>query len=1015
MRATHRSDRSRLGRLPKSNKLQLLNLEQRELPAAALTATFASGLLRVEGTDFPDRIVIRGVGQNVEVEGLSIFIGERVASSVPARSVRAIEVAGLGGDDHIELVTGVAGTVPIQKPSKLLGNDGDDVIIGGAGIDVIDGGAGDDNLQGRGGNDRLFGGADDDILNGGSGYDMVDGGDGVDQIVGATMNEIIQVNGRSLTGRVLLKWLTTGGEAGPLGAPITGESVVSNRGRFMHRTVEFAGGAIYFVQNGTFALEREIFDKWQSLNAEKGPWGYPTSDELSSGNSRLVHFQGGDVYETPLGVAAIGNGAIRDKWLAMGGANSVLGLPTSDKQATGDGVAQFVNFENGAIYDWAQGTVELHGPIYTKWSQLGSGGSALGYPIGDQQSTSGNSAQFVSFQSGAIYNWAQGTFELHGAVFAKWIELGSSTSVVGLPVTDVSTTTGRDGDAGSRGKFVNGGIYSWSEGTFTLQGAIFAKYIALGGEQVIGYPRSDQLPHPNGEGVYNRLEYLEAFRDPETNQYVETAIYSDATVGAFFFSPPPPGFEGFGLGGEDYWAQLRQLLQGTINPAGQFGWDEFPKIADHMARENISIPGETIPSQYRSPLSYFFGSLVDRIRIHWGAQLLNVLGKEPLVIDLRDPDKPIDAQTFADRYLPIVHVYIAWRRGERSADEEISLIMHEMVHANQYEQRGVGEAALRAFGRDYFTGFWTKVLTYGADTYSHIPLEVEAYNYQNANRSQLLRFLSNPFESGYYFNIYADIGGTAETPIVGDFNHDGYDDIGVYIPSPTNARWVVKINNRNGTFSSSYYFDIVSIGGNGEIPVVGDWNGDGWDDIGVYIPSSARWVGKRNLQNRTFASGFYFDDRVGFGGTGETPIIGDFDRDGYDDIALYIPISNSATRWVARRNLRNATFSSTSNYLFNFTEPFGGPGEIPIVGDFDGSGSDDIGVYIATSTSTRWVARVNRGDASFYSGYHFDIIDIGGPGETPIVGDFDGNGRTDMGVYIPSSNNARWVGKRKLV
>ncbi len=52
-------------------------------------------------------------------------------------------------------------------------------------------------------------------------------------------------------------------------------------------------------------------------------------------------------------------------------------------------------------------------------------------------------------------------------------------------------------------------------------------------------------------------------------------------------------------------------------------------------------------------------------------------------------------------------------------------------------------------------------------------------------------------------------------------------------------------------FGKSHYIDRTDIGGSGETAIVGDFNGDGKDDIGVYIPNGgkdARWVIKFNQE-----------------------------------------------------------------------------------------------------------------------------------------------------------------------
>jgi uncharacterized protein with LGFP repeats len=43
-------------------------------------------------------------------------------------------------------------------------------------------------------------------------------------------------------------------------------------------------------------------------------------------------------------------GAIRDKWLALGGPSSFLGQPLTDELGTPDGVGRFNHFQGGSIY-----------------------------------------------------------------------------------------------------------------------------------------------------------------------------------------------------------------------------------------------------------------------------------------------------------------------------------------------------------------------------------------------------------------------------------------------------------------------------------------------------------------------------------------------------------------------------------------------------------------------------------------------------------------------------------------
>jgi len=106
-------------------------------------------------------------------------------------------------------------------------------------------------------------------------------------------------------------------------------------------------------------------------------------------------------------------GAIRDRWLALGGASSFLGEPLTDERTTPDGVGRYNHFQGGSIY-WTPetGAHEVHGPIRDKWASMGWERSPLGYPISDERGR-GNGERYSRFQRGDI-NWT----ELGGAVVA---------------------------------------------------------------------------------------------------------------------------------------------------------------------------------------------------------------------------------------------------------------------------------------------------------------------------------------------------------------------------------------------------------------------------------------------------------------------------------------------------------------------------------------------------------------------------------------------------------------------
>jgi serine-aspartate repeat-containing protein C/D/E len=73
---------------------------------------------------------------------------------------------------------------------------------------------------------------------------------------------------------------------------------------------------------------------------------------------------------------------------------------------------------------------------------------------------------------------------------------------------------------------------------------------------------------------------------------------------------------------------------------------------------------------------------------------------------------------------------------------------------------------------------------------------------------------------------------------------------------------------------------------------------------------------------------------------------------------------------------------------------FGIPGAIPVTGDFNGDGQTEVGVFI----DGEWFIDLN-GDGVWDDG---DLwVSLGKPGDKPVTGDWDGDGKTDIGVFGP--------------
>src|ERR1019366_1593469 len=146
--------------------------------------------------------------------------------------------------------------------------------------------------------------------------------------------------------------------------------------------------------------------------------------------------------------------------------------------------------------------------------------------------------------------------------------------------------------------------------------------------------------------------------------------------------------------------------------------------------------------------------------------------------------------------------------------------------------------------------------------------------------------------------------------------------------------WILDIDG-------SHQFDVAAPGSHasavfgglpGDLPVVGDWNGDGRRKVGIYRQGVwlLDWDGDGELTSA--------DRKFNFGGLpGDLPVVGDWTGDGRDKIGVY-----RGGAWILDVN-GNGIFEPALDRVLNFG---GVPDDIPLVGHWNGKGRrDQIGIY----------------------------------------------------------------------
>ena len=155
-----------------------------------------------------------------------------------------------------------------------------------------------------------------------------------------------------------------------------------------------------------------------------------------------------------------------------------------------------------------------------------------------------------------------------------------------------------------------------------------------------------------------------------------------------------------------------------------------------------------------------------------------------------------------------------------------------------------------------------------------------------------------------------------------------------------------------------------SYGEAGDIPLFGDWNGDGVRTPGVYRPSNGWFYLKNSFGPGPGDINFYY------GNIGDKPIVGDWNGDGIDTVGVIRNQPNSVlsqgSKWWYLRN-SNTTGNGDISFQYGYSN------DQQVVGDWNGDGVTTIGVHRGNAWYLRNGNSCCAGDINFTYGNSGDI------------------------------------------
>jgi hypothetical protein len=198
----------------------------------------------------------------------------------------------------------------------------------------------------------------------------------------------------------------------------------------------------------------------------------------------------------------------------------------------------------------------------------------------------------------------------------------------------------------------------------------------------------------------------------------------------------------------------------------------------------------------------------------------------------------------------------------------------------------------------------------------------------------------------------------------------------VGLVDPATGVWYLR--GADSAVTSFYY------GNPGDVPMMGDWDGDGIDTPGLFR-SSDGYVYLRNSNSQGVA-----EVRFYFGNPGDIPLAGDFDGDGFDTVSLYRP-SEGRVYIINRLGSGDAGLGAADLDYY-----FGNPGDKPFVGDFDGDGVDTVGFHREATGHVYFRNDHRQGPAQW-------SILFGNPGDRVVAHDWNRDGADSVAVFRPSN------------
>jgi hypothetical protein len=236
----------------------------------------------------------------------------------------------------------------------------------------------------------------------------------------------------------------------------------------------------------------------------------------------------------------------------------------------------------------------------------------------------------------------------------------------------------------------------------------------------------------------------------------------------------------------------------------------------------------------------------------------------------------------------------------------------------------------------------------------------------------------------------------SQAPLTGDFNGDGKSDVAAFTREDS-AEVAVALSTGHSFGPAAIWRDAFAPAP--AVPAVGDFNGDGKDDVVAFDRRRSGKVTVALSTGRSFGPSTTWAGS--FVGGSAIPEVGDFNGDGKADIAMF-----------TRGGSSNVYVALSTGRSFTRPGPWHGRlvagSALPAVGDVNGDGKDDV-IAFDRGRSGRVTVALSTG-RSFRLARAGWLDSFATDDAVPGVGDFNGDGKDDIAAFTRGGTADVYVG-----